>query len=124
MKHPRTVLLIDDDRDTVAICTAFLAHFGFHVIVAGDVATGVLLARDSRPAVVITELFARTRTGWGVLEALRAHPETAGIPVIVLSARTLPADREAASGATVFVAKPAYPSQVLDHVRRICEAAA
>jgi DNA-binding response OmpR family regulator len=65
-------LLIDDDRDNVAICSVFLAHFGFHVIVAADVATGVLLARDSRPAVVITELFARTGTGWSVLEALRA----------------------------------------------------
>lgn len=124
MKHLQTVLLIDDDRDNVAICSMFLAHFGFHVIVADNVATGVLLARDSRPAVVITELFGRTRTGWDVLEALRARPETAGIPVIVLSTRALPADREAASGAAAFVAKPAYPGQVLDHVRRICAAAA
>jgi CheY-like chemotaxis protein len=124
MKHPRTVLLIDDDRDNVAICSVLLAHSGFHVVVADNVATGVRLARDSRPAVVITELFGRTRTGWDVLETLRARPETAGVPVIVLSTRALPADREAASGAAVFVAKPAYPSQVLDHVRRICEGAA
>jgi CheY-like chemotaxis protein len=124
MKHPRTVLLIDDDRDNVAICSVLLAHSGFHVVVADNVATGVRLARDSRPAVVITELFGRTRTGWDVLEALRARPETAGVPVIVLSTRALPADREAASGAAAFVAKPAYPSQVMDHVRRICEGAA
>ena len=83
MKHPWTVLLIDDDRDNVAICSVFLAHFGFHVVVADNVATGVRLARDSRPSVVITELFGRTRTGWDVLEALRVRPETAGVPVIV-----------------------------------------
>lgn len=124
MNGSTTVLLIDNDRDNVEICSMLLAHFGFHVIVADDAATGVLLARDSRPAVVITELFGRTPTGWGVLEALRARPETAGIPVIVLSTRSFPADREAASGAAAFVAKPACPRQVLDHVRRICEAVA
>ena len=124
MNGSTTVLLIDDDRDNVEICSVLLAHFGFHVVVAGDVATGVLLARDRRPAVVITELFGRTPTGWDVLETLRSRPETAGIPVIVLSTRAFRADREAASGAAAFLAKPAYPCQVLDHVRRICDAAA
>lgn len=66
----------------MAIRPVFLAHFGFHVIVAEDVAMGVLLARDSRPSVVITELFSRTRTGWNVLEALRARPDTAAVEAV------------------------------------------
>ena len=118
------VLLIDDDRDNVEICSALLEHHGFQVIAAGDVAAGVELARESRPAVVVTELFGRTPSGWTALEALRAGPETAGIPIIVLSAHALPADRAAASGATAFLTKPAYPRHVLDHVRRVCDVAA
>jgi CheY-like chemotaxis protein len=124
MDHPRTILIIDDDRDNVDICSALLRHHGFHVEVARDAETGMSLVRTARPAVVITELFGRTLTGWAVLDVLGSRPETAGIPVIVLSAHALPADREAASSAAVFLAKPAYPRDVLDHVRRYCEAAA
>ncbi|MBW3572015.1 MAG: response regulator [Gemmatimonadetes bacterium] len=118
------VLLIDDDRDNVEICSALLEHHGFQVMAAGDVAAGVRIACESRPAVVVTELFARTASGWTVLEALRGRPETAGIPIIVLSAHALPADRAAASGAAAFLTKPAYPGHVLEHVRRVCAAAA
>lgn len=124
MDTTRTVLVIDDDRDNAAICTAMLRHHGFSVLVAEDADTGVALAREQRPAVVVTELFARTGTGWAVLEALRALPETAATPVIVLSAHVLPADREAAAGASVFLPKPAYPLHVLYHVRSLCEARA
>ena len=124
MDGPRTVLVIDDDRDNVAICSALLEYFGFRVIAAGDVASGVRLAAGSRPAVVITELFSRTRTGWAALETLGARPETAGIPVIVLSAHALPGDRAAAGAATTFLAKPTHPLQILDQVRRACEASA
>lgn len=124
MTKRTTVLLIDDDRDSAEICSALLRHHGFLVEVARDAEAGLSLARAVRPAVVVTELFGRRGTRRSVLEALRAWPETAGIPVIVLSAHALPADREAASGAAVFLAKPAYPRSVLHHVRRLCGAAA
>ncbi|HEU0012117.1 MAG TPA: response regulator [Longimicrobium sp.] len=124
MDHPRTILLIDDDRDNAEICSTLLRHHGFHVAVAGDAEAGISVVRQSRPCVVITELFHRTRSGWAVLDALGSRPETAGIPVIVLSAHAFPADREAASRAAVFLAKPVYLHELLDHVRRCCEAAA
>ena len=124
MDHPRTILIIDDDGDNAEICSALLRHHGFHVEVARDTEAGMSLVRTARPAVVITELFERTLTGWAVLDALGSRPEAAGIPVIVLSAHAHPADREAASSADVFLAKPAYPHDVLNHVRRYCEAAA
>lgn len=124
MNQPRTILIIDDDRDNADICSAFLRHHGFHVEVARNAETGMSLIRDARPAVIITELFERTLTGWAVLDALGSRPEATGIPVIVLSAHAHPADREAASSAAVFLAKPVYPRDVLDHVRRYCEAAA
>ena len=124
MDDPRTVLVIDGDRDSADICSVLLRHHGFRVAVARDAEAGLSLARDGRPAVVITELFERSRTGWAVLDALGSRPETAGIPVIVVSAHALPADRAAASGAAVFLSKPAYPREVLEHVRRICEGVA
>jgi CheY-like chemotaxis protein len=121
MDHPRTILVIDKDRDNAEICSALLRHHGFLVEVARDAETGLSRVRDARPAVIITELFERTLTGWAVLDALGTRPETAGIPVIVLSAHAHPADRKAASGAAVFLTKPVHPRDVLDHVRRCCE---
>lgn len=124
MNHPRTILIIDNDRDNADICSALLRHHGFHVEVAHDTEAGMSLVLNARPAVVITELFERTLTGWAVLDALGSRPETAGVPVIVVSAHALPADRKAASSADVFLAKPVYPHEVLNHVRRYCAAAA
>lgn len=124
MDPSRTILVIDDDRDNTEICSALLRHHGFRVEIARDAETGISLVRDARPAVIITELFQRTRTGWTVLDALGSRPEAAGIPVIVLSAHARPADREAASSATVFLAKPVSPRDVLHHVRRCCDVVA
>lgn len=124
MNRPRTILVIDDDRDNAEICSVLLRHHGFRVEVARDPEAGMSLVQSARPDVVITELFERTRTGWAVLDTLGSRPETAGIPVIVLSAHALPADREAASSAAAFLAKPVYLHDVLDHVRRYCEIAA
>lgn len=124
MDNPRTVLLIDNDRDNLEICSTLLAHSGFSVFAAGDLESGVRLACSSRPAVVVAELFGRTPAGCGVLQALRSRPETAGVPVIVLSAHALPADRASAAGAAAFLAKPAFLPHLLDQVRTVCEARA
>jgi DNA-binding response OmpR family regulator len=124
MDGPRTVLLIDSDRDNLEICSALLAHFGFRVVAAEDLESGVRLARSSRPAVVVTELFARTGTGWSALEALRSGAESAGTPVIVLSVHARTSDREAASGAAAFLTKPVHLTHLLDQVRSACEATA
>lgn len=124
MDHPRTILVIDDDSDSAEICSVLLRHHGFRVEVAPDPETGMSLVQNARPDVVITELFERTGTSWAVLDTLGSRPETAGIPVIVVSAHALAADREAASSAAVFLAKPVYLRDVLDHVRRCCEAVA
>jgi CheY-like chemotaxis protein len=115
-----TVLVIDDDGDSAEICSTLLRHHGFEVLVADGPEAGVALARGSRPSVVVTELFGRTRYGWRVLDVLNSRAETAGVPVIVTSAHALPADRAAAAGAAVFLAKPVYPRHVLEQVRRYC----
>lgn len=117
-----TVLLIDADPDNAEICSTFLRHHGYEVLVAEDPETGVELAGTVRPAVVITELFRRTPTSWWVIEALASRPATAAIPLIVLSARALAEDRQAARGATIFLPKPLSLQEVLDQVRRLAGA--
>jgi two-component system cell cycle response regulator DivK len=114
------VLLIDDDEDSIEICTVLLTHYGFRVVTAREPRAGAALARVVRPAVVITELFRRTPTGWEILEILRGDPETSAVPIIAFTANVLPEDRERATAATVFLPKPVSLARVVAEVFRCC----
>jgi CheY-like chemotaxis protein len=56
--------------------------------------------------------------GWGVLEALRRDPDTAAIPVLIISA-TDDQDLAQIVGADGFLPKPVNPQILLDHVKRL-----
>ncbi|MEW5930081.1 MAG: response regulator [Gemmatimonadota bacterium] len=114
------VLLIDADADSREICTLLLSHRGFRPVCAGCEVEALDLARRERPAVIVTELYTRTREGWRIPELLRGDPATAGVPLIVLSAHVLPDDRERAfrSGADAFLAKPVDGARLLAEVGR------
>lgn len=118
--HP--VLLIDADADSRQICTLLLQHRGFRAVCATCEAEALEIARRERPAVIVTELYTRTREGWRIPEQLRGDPATAGVPLIVLSAYVLPDDRERAfrSGADVFLPKPVDGARLLEEVGRLC----
>lgn len=118
--NPQSVLLIDPDRDSREIYSAFLGHKGYQVLVASDLEEGLSAARRLLPAAIVTELFVRTLQGWRVLDSLRSDPATAGIPIIALSAYALPDDRRRAQLADVFLPKPCRAECVLREVERLC----
>lgn len=124
MYTAQLVLLIDGDPDNLEICSSLLEFSGYRVITAPEPGAGVALARTARPAVVVTELFNRTQTGWEVLERLRSHPETIDVPIIAFTTRVMPEDRQRAAWATVYLTKPDSPRRVLEEVRLCCGAKA
>ena len=99
------VLVIDDDADQRALMTKFLHREGFKVRTAGDGASGLTLARELKPRAILCDVMMPGVDGWSVLSTLKAEPELADIPVIMVTfveQRAL----AAAQGAADYVMKP------------------
>src|SRR5204863_8811064 len=78
-------------------------------------------ARESRPDVILLDVMMPFMDGPGTLEALRADPVTASIPVVFLTASVMPSevDRLKRLGARAVIAKPFDPASLPARVREI-----
>ena len=84
-QEPPPILVIEDDDDTRNLIARRLRSAGYRVVAAADGGEGIGLARRERPALVISDLDLPLAPGELVILALRTAPETAGIPILVLS---------------------------------------
>ena len=88
------VLAIDDDPMALELIRATLAPAGYEVLRAARPADGVAMALARRPALVILDLMMPGMDGFEVIERLRSEPTTAGVPILVLTAKTVTADEQ------------------------------
>ena len=79
------VLVIDDESSQRELLSRFLTKQHFAVRVAGDGRTGLQLARSLKPRVILLDVMMPDLDGWAVLKELKADPETADIPVVIVS---------------------------------------
>ncbi len=80
-----TVLVIDDDPTVHDLLQRFLSKEGFHVVPAGNGEEGLRLAKALRPVAITLDVMMPGMDGWAVLTALKADPDLADIPVIMLT---------------------------------------
>ena len=115
------VLLVDDARDSREMYAFFLRTAGYAVHESTDGAHAVTLAIDVRPDVIVMDLTLPLLDGFSAIARLAEHPETASIPVVVLSAHTFPDDerRARAAGAAAFLGKPCHPDLLASTVRSV-----
>lgn len=100
------ILAIDDDPHSLEIIDASLTGEGTRVLGATSGTEGLALARSHRPDLIICDLLMPGMDGFDVISALHGDPATSGIPVVVLTARTLtPADKARLS-AKIITAMP------------------
>jgi signal transduction histidine kinase/CheY-like chemotaxis protein len=111
------VLIIDDDPAARAITHRVLVRDGYQVIEAADGETGLRLARERRPALIMLDVLMPGMDGWAVLAALKADPDIAAIPVIL---QTIVEDRNMgfALGAAEYLTKPIERKRLAALVRR------
>jgi signal transduction histidine kinase len=83
------VLVIDDDEDSRRVAAKFLGEQSIKVRECLDGETGLAEMRQRPPDVVVLDLMMPVLDGFGVLAAMRADPLIAGIPVVVLTAKSL-----------------------------------
>ncbi len=103
------ILYIEDDQTNIKLIQGILAHRpAAQLRSAGDAASGLAAARERVPALVLLDLGLPDRPGVEVLIELRADPQTANVPVVVLSGDSSPAKIEelTAAGAMAYLTKP------------------
>jgi len=100
-----TVLVIDDEAAIRDLMQRFLAKEGFRVAVAAGGEEGLRLARELRPDAITLDVMMPGMDGWAVLSALKADPDVADIPVVML---TIVDDKNLgyALGASDYLTKP------------------
>jgi DNA-binding response OmpR family regulator len=118
---PSTILLIDDDHDSIAIYSLILSHHGFNVIHALDSATGLQLATEEKPDIVVSEIFLKDLGGVRFLDLLHAKLRPARTPVIVLDSTPALGRLDASFAAPNRLTKPCEPSLLLKEVNRLLQ---
>lgn len=117
-----TVLVVDDDPDLLHLVKDGLELLGhFNVIIAEDGASGLEQFFTMRPDCVIIDVVMPGLNGYQLVQALRGDPESANIPLILMTA--LAQDKNKLSGMIVgadyYLVKPVTPNEIIQTVHNV-----
>jgi two-component system phosphate regulon response regulator PhoB len=115
------VLVVDDEPDVRMLLRTNLRAAGFDVLEASNGSEGLSIAKHEMPTVIILDLMMPEMSGIEVCRALRKHPPTSRIPILMLTAKTAEEDKVAGFevGADDYVTKPFSPREVVLRVRAV-----
>jgi DNA-binding response OmpR family regulator len=121
---PIRVFIIDDEPETVTMFKAFLKLFDIEAEGAYTGVGGLAAIAANRPDVLILDLMLPDADGYEICKQLRSQPETATLPIIIVSARTAREDvrRGYAVGATRYLKKPVDLDKLLAEVQAAARA--
>ena len=114
----RRVTLVEDEPNIREALRFILSRAGWRVSVIGDGALAADTLAASPPDAVVLDVMLPGRSGFDVLRALRATPETRGLPILMLTARGQDKDRAQAIalGADDFMTKPFSNAEVVERL--------
>ena len=118
---PKPVLIVDDEPAILDMIAELLGYEGYEVITTSEGSAALARAKENPPALILLDLMMPGMSGWQVIAALKATPQTRAIPVVLLSARRdLPATA-AELGIVTFLAKPFDLDELLSVVEQYAE---
>ena len=119
----KRVLLIEDEPNIIEAISFILSRDGWEVDTHANGTDAVDKVNRRQPDLVILDVMLPGRSGFDILKELRANAPTAGLPVLMLTARGQTKDRETAQalGASRFMTKPFSNAEVLEVVRSMVE---
>ena len=118
---PKKILAVDDERHIVRLVEVNLQRAGYEVVTAYDGREALEKVKSENPDLVVLDVMMPYMDGFEVLKNLKSDPETAEIPVIMLTAKAQDADvfRGWQSGVDCYLTKPFNPMELLTFVKRI-----
>jgi CheY-like chemotaxis protein len=104
----KTVLVVEDEPDAAELFAEMMRVNGFRVVKMFSSTPAISMIEQEKPDVVILDVMMPDVSGLEVLKFMRHKPELMNIPVIVVSAKSMPSDIRAGmeAGASVYLTKP------------------
>jgi two-component system alkaline phosphatase synthesis response regulator PhoP len=115
------VLVVDDEIHIVQVVAIKLRNNGFDVITCENGAQALDLASNEKPDIVVTDFQMPLMTGVELVQNLRSQPDTADIPVVLLTARGFAIENEQKENLKISacVSKPFSPRELLQTVEEV-----
>lgn len=115
------ILIVEDEADLVTLLRYNLESEGFRVAEAGNGEEALVLVQEERPDLILLDWMLPMLSGIEVCRQLRRRPQTAEVPIIMLTARGEEGDkiRGLECGADDYVTKPFSPAELIARVRAV-----
>ncbi len=112
------VLVVEDNMDTYELVRFILEKNGYDTFMAANGRDGVHAATKQLPDLIIMDLAMPVMDGWTATRLIKSEPRTGSIPLIALTAYTMPEDRQRAfdSGCDEYIPKPMDLLDLVDSV--------
>ncbi len=119
--NPQTVLIIEDEADAADLFAEMMRVSGFRVLKLTSSAPALALMAAEKPDVVILDIMMPETSGLDILRQMRQTPDLAGIPVVIVSALSMPADIKSGleAGASTYLAKPVGFLELTEAIDRV-----
>jgi two-component system cell cycle response regulator DivK len=115
----KRILVVEDQEDNRRIIRDLLSSVGYELVEAPDGEVGVRLAEEQRPDLILMDIQLPGLDGYEATRRIKADPELAAIPIVVVTSYALSGDEQKAraAGCDAYVAKPFSPRQLLATIR-------
>jgi CheY-like chemotaxis protein len=118
---PKTVLIIEDEEDAADMFAEMMRVSGYRVLKTSSSTPALTMMTSEKPDVVILDIMMPEISGLDILRQMRQDPELAKIPVVVVSAKSMPADIKIGmeAGASMYLTKPVGFSELKEAIERV-----
>jgi pilus assembly protein CpaE len=119
----KTILVVDDDSDTLTLIGLTLQRRGFEVVKAQSGQQAINLLAHDRPDLVILDVMMPQMDGYEVCREIKADPRTADLPVIMLTAKAQTQSQLEGFrvGAIDYITKPVHPQDLVARIQTVLE---
>jgi two-component system cell cycle response regulator DivK len=117
----KTILYVEDNELNRKMLRHLLRATSYRLIEAPDGETGITMAREQRPDLILMDVQLPKISGIEATRALRAESSTAHTPIIAITSFALSGDEQRAkeAGASAYLAKPYSPFALLDMIQKL-----
>ncbi|HSM71726.1 MAG TPA: response regulator [Anaerolineales bacterium] len=116
----KTVLIVEDEEDAAELFAEMMRVSGFRVIKTSKSQPAIAIMTEEKPDLVLLDIMMPEVSGIEILRQMRSDSELSDIPVIVLTAKSMPADIKNGmeAGASTYITKPVGFQELKEAVER------
>ena len=106
--NEKTVMIVEDEEDAAELFAEMMRISGYRVVKTSKSVPAIKIMTAEKPDVILLDIMMPEVSGLDILRAMRHDPALAGIPVVIITAKGMPADIKNGmeAGASTYLTKP------------------